>query len=89
MRRTATTIGMAIALLATSSAAAPAQQPASAEASCLGVLVSYEASQLAPGALGAETSGLARSGPGLGRALVSSLAHQHLGSIETCVEAAG
>jgi nitrogen-specific signal transduction histidine kinase len=32
---------------------------------------------------------LATSGPGLGSALVSPLAHSHLGSIETCSQTEG
>jgi hypothetical protein len=87
MRRIAITIAAAVALLVGSSAAATAQQPASDRASCVGLLTSYEASQLAPGSLGSEVSGLARSSPGFGSALASPLAQTHLGSIGACLGA--
>jgi hypothetical protein len=80
MRRIAITIAATVATLVGSSAAATAEQPASDQASCVAVITSYEASQLAAGSVGAEVSGLA-STPGLGSALVSPLAKTHLGSI--------
>jgi hypothetical protein len=86
MRRITITIPAIVALLAASAGAAAAEQPADARASCVAVITSYEASQLAPGSVGDEVSGLASS-PGLGSALVSPLAHNHLGSIETCFQA--
>jgi hypothetical protein len=55
----------------------------------VGTITSYEGSQLAPGSVGVEVSGLATSGPGFGSGLVGPLAHHHLGSIETCFEAEG
>ncbi|MCA1677672.1 MAG: hypothetical protein LC790_01560 [Actinobacteria bacterium] len=55
----------------------------------MAVITSYEASQLAAGSVGHEVSGLARTSPGLGSALVSPLAHNHLGSIESCRQAEG
>jgi hypothetical protein len=54
-----------------------ASPPATAPASCVGVITSYEASQLPPGSVGQEVSGLTRSVPRLGAALVSPLAHEH------------
>ena len=61
-------------LLGTASASPPAP------ASCVGVITSYEASQLAPGSVGQEVSGLARSVPHLGETLVSPLAQVRGGS---------
>ena len=78
-----------VAMLAASSGAASAEPPADPPPSCVAVIASYEASQLAPGFVGHEVSGLATSGPGLGSALVSPLAHKHLGSFESCREAEG
>jgi hypothetical protein len=71
-------------LLGASSTGAEAQQPASPTASCVALITSFEATQLAPGAVGQEVAGLA-SVPGLGRRLVSPLARAHLGSIEACL----
>ena len=68
------------------SADAMAEQPANPRSSCVALITSYEASQLAPGAVGEEVSGLASS-PGLGSALVSPLARVHLGSIGSCQQA--
>ncbi len=82
------TIATAIAMLVASSGAASAEQPANPRASCVAVITSYEASQLAPGSVGHEVSGLA-SNPGLGSALVSPLAYKHLGSIGPCRQAEG
>jgi hypothetical protein len=67
-------------------AAAPTPAGASTDphASCVGSITSYEASQLLPGSVGAEVSGLAGSGPGLGITMVSPLAREH-GSIGACV----
>jgi hypothetical protein len=59
-------------LLGTASASPPA--------SCVGIITSAEASQLPPGAVGQEVSGLAHSVPRLGQALVSPLAHEHGGN---------
>jgi hypothetical protein len=89
MRRLPITITAVIAMLGVSGGADAAEQPASSQASCVAVITSYEGSQLPPGSVGGEVSGLASSGPGLGRALVSPLAREHLGSIETCFEAEG
>ncbi len=85
MRRIAITISVAAAMLVGSSAAAATEQPANPRSSCVALITSYEASQLAPGSVGAEVSGLASS-PGLGSALVSPLARTHLGSISTCLQ---
>jgi type IV secretory pathway TrbL component len=77
------------AAITSSAAAATAAQAAAPRASCVGTITSYEGSQLAPGSVGVEVSGLATSGPGFGSGLVGPLAHHHLGSIETCFEAEG
>ena len=89
MRLTVITVGAAIAMLAVSSGSASALQPADARASCVALVTSFEASQLAPGFVGHEVSELAMSSPGLGSALVGPLARNHLGSIETCRQAEG
>jgi hypothetical protein len=62
---------------------------AGSPASCVATITSYEASQLQPGSVGAEVSGLATSAPGLGRELVSNLAKVHAGSIAACVAQEG
>jgi hypothetical protein len=87
MRRVLITVTTAGAMLVGPAAIASAQQPANPRASCVALITSYEASQLAPGSVGQEVSGLARIGPGLGSALVSPLARNHLGSIEVCRQA--
>ena len=74
-------------MAAAGAGAASAEQPASPRSSCVAVITSYEASQLTHGFVGQEVSGLATSGPGLGASLVSPLAHEHLGSFESCREA--
>jgi len=81
-------LGAAVAALAVQSGAAlGAGPPASPQASCVATITSYEASQLQPGSVGKEVSGLATSAPGLGREIVSGLAKAHAGSIEACFEA--
>jgi hypothetical protein len=86
MHRIPIAIAAAVAMLVAPSAAATAQQPASAQASCVALITSYEASQLPAGSVGSEVAGLASS-PGLGSALVSPLAKTHLGSIGACLGA--
>jgi hypothetical protein len=88
-RRALVTIASVAAMLTAPAAAASAGSPASERASCVAVITSYEASQLLPGSIGEEVSGLAHSVPSLGTALVNPLAHNHLGSIETCAGAEG
>jgi hypothetical protein len=56
---------------------ASASQAADPSAGCVGVITSYEASQLPPGSVGREVSELAHVVPNLGRALVSPLAREH------------
>ena len=87
MRRVLIMLTATAALFATPGAAASAGQPAGPAASCVALITSYEASQLAPGSVGHEVSGLA--GPGLGTGLVSPLAREHLGSIAACRAAEG
>jgi hypothetical protein len=89
MRRVLVTITTVAAMITASVGVASAAPSAGPRASCVAVITSYEASQLPPGSVGREVSGLASSGPGLGAALVSPLAHNHLGSIESCVQAEG
>lgn len=80
------TLTSTVALLAASPSLVEAQQPPSRASSCVAIITSYEATQLPPGAVGKEVSGLA-STPGLGRRLVGPLARTHLGSIEACLAA--
>jgi hypothetical protein len=88
MSRLAAALTAAVAVLAVQSGAAlGAGPPASPQASCVATITSYEASQLQPGSVGKEVSGLATSAPGLGRDLVSDLAKAHAGSIEACFDA--
>jgi len=76
MRRAAIAISCTALALAAPVATASASSPASASANCVGVITSQEGSQL-PGSVGGEVSGLARSVPMLGHALVSPLALEH------------
>ena len=76
MRRTTVTVACAAVTLG-GLLAAPASHAADAPASCVGVITSYEASQLAPGSVGREVSGLGHSVPSLGAAAVSPLAREH------------
>ena len=90
MRRRASVLVAAVVALGWSSGAAlAAGSPANPRASCVATITSYEASQLDPGSVGAEVSGLATTAPGLGSSLVSGLAKEHAGSIEACVQAEG
>jgi hypothetical protein len=59
---------------------ASATAAAGGSASCVGIITSAEGSQLPPGSVGQEVSGLARSVPRLGQALVSPLAREHGGN---------
>jgi hypothetical protein len=59
---------------------ASATAAAGGSASCVGIITSAEGSQLPPGSVGQEVSGLARSVPRLGEALVSPLAREHGGN---------
>jgi hypothetical protein len=73
-----TTITIACAALALGGLlGAPASHAADASASCVGIITSYEASQLPAGSVGREVSELAGSTSRLGRALVSPLAREH------------
>jgi len=69
----------ALAAAAVLSGSALGSPPPSA--SCVAILTSYEATQLSPGSVGAENSGLA--GPGFGQ-IASGLAQSHLGTLEDC-----
>ena len=83
-------LATAVAALAVQSGAAlAAGPPASPQASCVATITSYEASQLQPGSVGKDVSGLATSAPGLGRDIVSELAKAHSGSVEACLAAEG
>jgi hypothetical protein len=86
-RRSAVLVAAVVALGLSSGAALAAGSPASPKASCVATITSYEASQLQPGAVGKEVSGLATSAPGVVGSLVSDLARTHGGSIEACAGA--
>ena len=64
--------------------AVPALGGANAGASCVGIITSAEATQLPPGSVGQEVSGLAHAVQPLGSSLVGGLAGEHAGSIESC-----
>jgi hypothetical protein len=68
-------LGVAAALSGSAGASPPAA------ASCAAILTSFEATQLPPGFVGAEVSGLA--GPGFGM-IINNLAKNHLGTLEDC-----
>ena len=84
MKRPLITVASVIAVLGATTTVAVAQQPAASGSSCVALITSFEATQLAAGAVGQEVSGLART-PGLGVRLVSPLARAHPGSIEDCL----
>jgi hypothetical protein len=86
MRRIQIPIAAVVAFALAGSEPAWADQPANPGASCVALITSWEASQLAPGSVGEEVAGLAAS-PRLGTRLVSPLAHEHLGSIDACRQA--
>jgi hypothetical protein len=83
VRRRTTTLVTAAVALGLWTGAAPAAGSAGPNASCVGTITSFEATQLEPGAVGTEVSALATSAPMLG-AFVSDLAHAHGGSIGGC-----
>ena len=78
MRRTI--IGFSCLAVALGGLAGTASARPREPASCVGIITSAEASQLPPGSVGQEVSGLARSVPRLGEALVSPLAREHGGN---------
>jgi hypothetical protein len=84
VKRRLITSGFIVVILGVAATGAAAQHPASRSSSCVATITSFEATQLAPGAVGDEVSGLAGT-PGLGRRLVNPLARAHLGSIEGCL----
>jgi hypothetical protein len=59
----------------------PAGASPSPAASCAAILTSFEATELGPGFVGAEVSGLA--GPGFGP-VIRDLAGSHLRTLEDC-----
>lgn len=77
------TIGL-VGLAIVAGASSAQTSAASSNASCVATITSFEASQLDPGSVGAEVSGLATAAPGLGSSLVSGLAKEHAGSLEAC-----
>ena len=72
-------LSCAAVVLAGLAGSASASPPANSPASCVGIITSAEASQLPPGSVGQEVSGLAHGVPRLGQALVSPLARTHGG----------
>jgi hypothetical protein len=90
VKRRVAVVALTVAALAVPSGAAlGAGPPASPNASCVATITSYEASQLQPGSVGEEVSGLATSAPSLVGGIVSDLAKAHAGSIDACFEAEG
>jgi hypothetical protein len=88
-RHAAVVVAAVAALTVPSGSALGAGPPASPKASCVATITSYEASQLPPGSVGEEVSGLATSAPSLVGGIVSDLAKAHAGSIDACSEAEG
>ena len=78
-------VAAAVAALGLAASGGTAVAAPSSAASCVGTITSFEASQLAPGSVGEEVSGLASARPGLGRDVVSPLAQTHAGTIPGCV----
>ena len=73
-------IGTIVAVVAAALSGSAGASPPPA-ASCAAILTSFEATQLPPGFVGAEVSGLA--GPGFGK-IISGLAQSHLGTLDGC-----
>ena len=78
MRRSV--IGIVGAAVALGGLSGTASATAASSASCVGIITSAEATQLPPGSVGDEVSGLARSVPRLGEMLVGPLAKRHGGN---------
>jgi hypothetical protein len=72
-------VAVVVAVAAGLSGSASASPPPSA--SCAAIPTSFEATQLPPGFVGSEVSGLA--GRGFGE-VIRNLARNHLGSLEEC-----
>ena len=72
MRRSV--IGIVCAAVALGGLSGSAWASPAASASCVGIITSAEATQLPPGSVGDEVSGLSRSVPRLGETLVGPLA---------------
>jgi hypothetical protein len=77
MRRATIAVTCAAVALGGLLGTASVSHATAASASCVGVVTSYEGSQLPPGSVGHEVSGLARGVPILGATLVSPLAVEH------------
>ena len=84
MKRRVAAGAIALAAFALSGGAAVAAGSASPNASCVAAVTSYEATQLQPGSVGSEVSGLATSAPRAAGNIVSDLAKGH-GSIGACL----
>jgi hypothetical protein len=78
---------MLVAAVAVPAMLSGAALGAGPQASCVATITSYEGSQLQPGSVGKEVSGLATSASGVGRDIVSDLAKAHSGSVEACLAA--
>lgn len=83
MRRLLAGIVTVFAALA-STAGAVAGSPASPQASCIGILVSFEA-HIEPGFVGGEVREVARQSRGAVGEFVRTVAHEHAGSVEACI----
>jgi hypothetical protein len=87
MRRALVTLATLVAALVSSATTASVAHAVSPQASCVGLITSYEASQLPAGSVGGEVRELAQSVPSLGSVQVSPLARERRGSIENCAQA--
>jgi hypothetical protein len=86
-RRALVTLAALVGALLPAATATSAAHAASPLSSCVGVITSWEASQLPAGSVGGEVSGLAHSVPSLGSVQVAPLAREHRGSLEDCAQA--
>lgn len=73
------------AVLVTAVTASGAIAAPSSSASCAGIITRFEATELPPGFVGMETSGLASAEFGK---VVTGLANNHLGTLEECAAGA-
>lgn len=74
---------LALVVMATVTAAAPAAAQPSRHASCVATVTVFETT-IAPGFVGAEVSHLATTDAGVFAGHVTSLAQRHSGSVEGC-----
>jgi hypothetical protein len=88
MRRRVSALFAAVAATIVFGTAAPASAGTqSPRAGCVGIVTSWEATELPAGSVGGEVSELA--GRGFGAGFVAPLAKYHLGSLDGCATVVG